>query len=206
MSFSFFDPLLRFLLSPLGIGVLAALDSTLIFWLPLGIDLAMVIMGARHPGLFWFYPIVATAGSLLGAYTSFRVGQAAGESGLTHFVPAKKLDRIKRRVGQSGALTLAILDLLPPPFPFTLFVVVAGALDVNRRRFFVTLGVVRFFRFALECGLGALYGQQLATQIGSRLMRDIAGVLVLLAIAASLIALVRLVRRGVPRRASRPRR
>jgi membrane protein YqaA with SNARE-associated domain len=195
MSSSFFDPLLRLLLSPLGVGVLAALDSTLVFWLPLGIDLAMVIMGARHPRLFWLYPVIGAAGSIAGAATSFRVGQAAGEAGLKRLVPPRKLERVKRRVRQSGATTLAALDLLPPPFPFTLFLVAAGALQVNRTRFFTTLGIVRFFRFALESGLGALYGARLAVQIESRLIRDIAGLCVIAAVAASVVSLVRLIRR-----------
>src|SRR5438093_9864028 len=148
------DPLLRFMLSPLGIGVLAALDSTLVFWLPLGLDLAMVILGARHPHWFWVYPVVATAGSLLGAATSFRVGEIVGESGLKRFASTRKIERVQARVNRSGAMTLGALDLLPPPFPFTLFLVAAGALEVNRVRFFVTLGVVRLLRFGVEAALG----------------------------------------------------
>jgi len=195
MFSGFFDPLLRFLLTPLGVGVLAALDSTLVFWLPLGIDLAMVIVGARHPHTFWWTAIVGAAGSLVGAATTFWVGHRVGEAGLERLVPARKLERVKRRVGESGALTLAALDVLPPPFPFTLFLVAAGALDVDRTRFFATLGVVRFLRFLVEAGLGAKYGARLAMQITSRLVRDIAGLCVVLAIVASIVSFLRLKRR-----------
>jgi membrane protein YqaA with SNARE-associated domain len=198
---SFFDPILRWLLSPMGIGVLAALDSTIIFWLPLGLDLALVIMGARHPELFWFYAVVATAGSVVGAYTSYQIGVFAGEAGLDRFVPDRKLERIKRRVSATGAVTLAALDIVPPPFPFTLFVIVAGALEVNRARFFITLAIVRLFRFGLEAGLGALYGARFATQVGSRVLADIAGVLVLAAAAFTCYSAIRLVRKARTRRA-----
>jgi membrane protein YqaA with SNARE-associated domain len=200
VSSSFFDPILRWLLSPVGIGVLAALDSTIVFFLPLGLDLALVIMGAMHPDLFWLYALIATAGSVVGAYTSFQIGVLAGEAGLTHLVPERKLQDIKRRVSATGAVTLAVLDLLPPPFPFTLFLVVAGALDVNRTRFFVTLAVVRFLRFALESGLGALYGARFATQVGSRVLADVAGVLVLAAAIFTCYSIIKLVRRARPRR------
>jgi membrane protein DedA with SNARE-associated domain len=203
MASGFLDPLLRLLMSPLGVGVLAALDSTLVFWLPLGVDLAMVILGARHPDFFWIYPIVGTAGSLLGAATSFRMGQVAGEAGLKHFIPERRLARVRRRVSRGGAVTLAGLDLLPPPFPFTLFLLAAGALDVDRTRFFVTLGVVRLLRFGIESGLGALYGDRLAVQIGSRLVRDVAGLCILAAGIASVFSLVRLLRKRPNRRRTR---
>jgi membrane protein YqaA with SNARE-associated domain len=190
-----FDPLLRFLLSPIGIGVLAALDSTLIFFFPLGVDFAMVLMGGRDPSLFWLYPLIGTAGSLLGAASSFAVGHAAGEAGLKHWIPPHRLEKVQRRARESGAPTLAALDLMPPPFPFTLFVVAAGALDVNRWRFFLTLAVVRLFRFGVESALGARYGTGLAMQIGTKVIRDAAGVYVVVAIAASVVSLVRLLNR-----------
>jgi len=192
---SFFDPLLRLLLSPVGIGVLAALDSTVIFFFPLGIDLAMVIMGGRHPHLFWLYPIVGAAGSVAGGMTTFAIGHAAGEAGLKRWIPEHRLERVQRRVRDSGAPTLAALDLMPPPFPFTLFVIAAGALDVDRWKFFVTLAAVRLIRFGVESALGARYGTGLAMQIGSRLMRDAAGVFFLLCVAASIVSLIKLLRR-----------
>lgn len=195
-----FDPLLRWLLSPWGIGVLAALDSTLIFWLPLGIDVAMVIMGASDPDLFWIYALIAAAGSMAGSSTTFWIGRRAGEAGLSRFVPERKLDRIKSRVHRSGALTLAALDLIPPPFPFTLIVVAAGALDVSRIRFSSTLAAVRGFRFGLEAWLGARYGTQILSRLHSQALRDVAGVLVAGAIVASVWSLVRMSR---PRRKQR---
>lgn len=202
-ALSVFDSLLRFLLTPWGIGMLAALDSTLVFFLPLGVDVAMVIMGAKHPQLFWIYPLSGTLGSLAGAATTFYAGQAAGEAGLKHFVPERKLERVQARVRQSGALTLGALDLVPPPFPFTFILVAAGALDVNRVRFFSVLGVARLLRFGVEAGLGARYGAPLAMSIGSRVIRDIAGLCIAGAIVTSVFSAIRLARRG-RRRITRP--
>jgi membrane protein YqaA with SNARE-associated domain len=190
-----FDALLRLFLTWWGVGVLAALDSTIVFALPFGIDAAMVVMGARHPELFWLYPLVGAAGSIVGAATTYRVGELAGEAGLKRFVPARRLTRIKSRVQRSGALALAALDLMPPPFPFTLFVVAAGALQVNRTRFFVTLAIVRLFRFGVESSLGAVYGTHIAVRIQSRLVRDIAGICILIAAAVSVVSIGRLMLR-----------
>jgi len=53
--------------SPAGIVVLAALDSTLFFSLPFGIDAAVVILAAELRGSAWAVPLLATAGSVGGA-------------------------------------------------------------------------------------------------------------------------------------------
>jgi len=50
--------------SPLGVVVLAALDSTLFFSLPFGIDAAVIMCAANaHDGFAWAVPFLATLGS-----------------------------------------------------------------------------------------------------------------------------------------------
>src|SRR6185436_20125811 len=129
--------------SPIGVMVLAALDSTVFFSLPFGIDAAVILLAARDRTFAWVIPLLATAGSLAGAALTFWMGAKIGENGLERYVPPRRLQRIRGRVKNTGALTLAALDLIPPPFPFTPFVLAAGALDVNPSRFFITLGVCR---------------------------------------------------------------
>jgi uncharacterized membrane protein YdjX (TVP38/TMEM64 family) len=195
---AFFDPLLRFVLTWWGIALLAALDSTIVLALPFGIDAAMVVMGAREPTLFWLYPIVGTAGSLAGAASTYFVGHLVGEAGLGRLIAKRRFNRLKSRISRSGALTLAVLDLLPPPFPFTPLVAAAGALDVSRTRFFVTLLVVRLVRFGAESALGAFYGASIAAGIGSRVVRNLAGACILLAVVGGGVSLVRLMLRRRP--------
>src|SRR5262245_47572229 len=114
--------------SPFGIFVLAALDSTLFFSLPFGIDAAVIIMAARLHAARWIVPIIATAGATAGAALTFWMGGRIGDRGLERYVSARRLGRIRRKIRHSGAVTLAALDLIPPPFPFTPFVLAAGAL------------------------------------------------------------------------------
>src|SRR4051812_12369937 len=125
--------------SPLGVFVLAALDSTLLFSFPLGIDAVVVIMAARMRDAAWIVPLLATAGSTVGAALTFWMGIKIGEKGLDRYVPPTRLARMRARIRRSGAVALAVLDLVPPPFPFTLFVLAAGALEVQPRLFFGTL-------------------------------------------------------------------
>src|SRR5712691_11625418 len=129
--------------SPLGVFVLGALDSTLFFSLPLGIDAAVVILAAQVGDLWWMPPLLATLGSVLGAALTFWMGKKVGEAGLDRWVPKRRLTRIRKRVRERGAIALAVLDLIPPPFPFTPFLLAAGALEVDARTFFVTLAICR---------------------------------------------------------------
>src|SRR5881227_3021779 len=136
--------------TPVGVVVLAALDSTLFLSMPLGIDAVVVILSARMRDLWWLVPLLATAGSIAGAALTFWMGVKIGEKGLDRYVPKQRLNKVRRTINQKGAVALAVLDLIPPPFPFTPFVLAAGALEVRTSTFFITLVVCRVFRFGVE--------------------------------------------------------
>src|SRR5258707_9339812 len=138
--------------SPVGIVVLSALDSTVFFSLPFGIGAAVIILAARLHELGWIVPLLATAGSTAGAALTFWMGARIGDNGLERWIASRRLKSIRRRVRESGAIALAILDLIPPPFPFTPFVLAAGALEVSAKTFFITLAACRILRFGGEAG------------------------------------------------------
>ncbi len=83
-------------------------------------------------------------GSLCGAAVTFYIGRRLGEPGLEHFVSKGRLDSIRRQIEDKGAIALAVLDLIPPPFPFTACILAAGALEVSTPLFFLTLEATRF--------------------------------------------------------------
>jgi membrane protein YqaA with SNARE-associated domain len=179
--------------SPIGVFVLAALDSTLFFSLPFGIDGAVIILAARLHGLAWVVPLLATAGSIVGAALTFWMGAKIGEAGLDRYVSPKRLDRVHAKIKRSGAVALAVLDLIPPPFPFTPFVLAAGALEVKPSLFFVTLSVCRLARFGLEATLAVVYGRQIISWLDSDLFHEIVLGCVALAAALTIGSVVRLV-------------
>src|SRR3954464_10173059 len=145
--------------SPAGVLVLAALDSTLFFSWPFGIDTVVIVLAARRATLAWIVPLLAVAGSVAGAAVTFWMGRQIGEKGLDRYIPSNRLDRVRARVRDSGAIALGLLDLIPPPFPFTPFVLAAGALEVDTRLFFVTLAAARALRFGVEAALAVRYGK-----------------------------------------------
>ncbi|HMF94325.1 MAG TPA: VTT domain-containing protein [Vicinamibacterales bacterium] len=181
--------------SPIGVVVLAALDSTLFFSLPLGIDAAVIILAARLREYWWIVPLLATTGSVIGAAITFWMGVKIGEKGLDRWVPdERRLDRIRRRIREKGAIALAVLDLIPPPFPFTPFVLAAGALEVDQRTFFGTLALCRIFRFGLEAALASRYGHGVLGWLDSDIFHDIVAFLFLLAVVLTTLSMVKLAR------------
>jgi membrane protein YqaA with SNARE-associated domain len=186
--------------SPIGVFVLAGLDSTLFFSLPFGIDAAVIILAARMHGLWWIVPLLASAGSVVGAALTFWMGIKIGERGLERWVPRKRLTRIRARVHEKGAVALAVLDLIPPPFPFTPFVLAAGALEVTPRTFFVTLAVCRVFRFGLEAALARAYGERIISWLDSDLFHDIVLFFIVIAVALTVLSVVQVVRATRPKR------
>src|SRR5256885_382073 len=118
---AFFFSILGYFLTPAGVVLMGVLDASLIFFLPLGIDFVVIIMAARKPDLFWLYPLLATIGSIAGAALTFWIGRKAGEVGLARLVNPKRLEHVKNCVNR-GAAVVAALAVIPPPFPFTPFV------------------------------------------------------------------------------------
>jgi membrane protein YqaA with SNARE-associated domain len=150
---------LGFFLTWWGAFLMAALDTTLIFFLPLGVDAVVIYLAARDEQMWWAYPILATAGSLTGAALTFWIGRKIGDVGLERLVPQRRLQRIRCRVRDKGAVAMALPALLPPPFPLTPFILTCGALDVNKVKFFATFGAIRLLRFGIEAVLARIYGR-----------------------------------------------
>lgn len=181
-------------LSPAGVFLLAALDSSLLFSLPFGIDAAVIILSARARQFFWAYPLLADAGSLLGAATTFWIGMKAGEAGLERYIARRRLERVKSKVRTKGALTMAVLDLIPPPFPFTPFILASGALEVSKKKFFGTLAVVRLIRFGGEGLLARVYGRRILSWTESRTVQAIVSICIVIAIIGTIFSAVALLR------------
>jgi membrane protein YqaA with SNARE-associated domain len=195
---SFSQWIIALFATPAGVVVLAALDSTLFFSLPFGIDVVVVILAAQLRELWWIVPLLATIGATAGAALTFWMGVKIGERGVERWVSRKRLARIRIRVREKGAIALAILDIIPPPFPFTPFVLAAGALEVDAATFFATLTACRLFRFGVEGLLARLYGRSILVGLDSDLFHDLVAFFIVLATALTTLSLIRVVRSTRP--------
>src|SRR5207247_170547 len=140
---SFLVAIFSGLMSWWGLWLIAGMDSLIIVTLPLAVDIAVIVLSSRAHEMFWIYPIIATAGSVCGAAVTYYLGCRAGEAGLERFASKGRLAKVQRKIQTKGAAAIAVLDLVPPPFPFTAFILAAGALKVNTYRFFIYLALTR---------------------------------------------------------------
>src|SRR4051812_21553782 len=156
---SLFGSAFAFFLTWWGAFLLGVLDSSLLFFLPFGIDAVVIYLAARNHDVFWLYPVLATAGSTAGAAVTYWIGAKGGEHGLERLIPERRLERRRTRGKDGGAIAFAAPALPPPPFPLTPFILTCGALAVDRARFFLTFVAMRLLRFGIEALLARRYGK-----------------------------------------------
>lgn len=186
-----FASIFSLFLSPLGLVALAALDSTMFFFLPMAVEAAVVILTARHRELVWLFPLLAAAGSTAGAALTFFLGIKIGDEGLKHWIAEHKLKTVQARIKQKGAYALGSAALLPPPFPLAPLVLACGALHVKMVPFLTVFGTARLLRF-FAIGLSALaYGRWILRFMESTIFQAIAIAFAVLALAGTAYSLYR---------------
>jgi membrane protein YqaA with SNARE-associated domain len=145
-------------LGPFGLFAVALLDSAFVP-LPSSADAIMILLTVAHPRLMIFYAVLATAGSAVGCVMLYYISRRAGGRALRKFSPAKQA-RVKELIDRYDVLSVLVASLMPPPFPFKLFVITAGVFRFSVMRFTVAIIAGRMFRFLLEGYLAVRYGAQ----------------------------------------------
>jgi membrane protein YqaA with SNARE-associated domain len=145
---------------PFGLFAIALLDSALIP-LPGGPDAVMLILSAQAGSyaLMALYALAATAGSVIGCLILYYISRRAGRRALEKFPPSKQA-RVKEWIDRYDVLSVLIASVLPPPFPFKLFVITAGVFRLSVARFAAAVAAGRAFRFLLEGFLAVRYGAE----------------------------------------------
>lgn len=176
-----------------GLFLLGVLDSSFLM-LPFANDIAVIVLVSLHHGRFLLYVLAATLGSLVGCYILFLIGHAGGESFLRTHISAQRFDSLQKAVSHKGPFLLAVPAIIPPPFPFSAFVLGAGALEVPRNAFLGMLALMRALRFFVEA-LAALYwGRGIVAWMQTPFFLNFIRVLMGLAILASAYSVYHLVR------------
>ena len=145
-------------LGPFGLFAVALLDSAFVP-LPSSADALMIALTLVHPRLMIVYAVVATAGSTIGCVILYYVSRRAGTRALNKFSPAKQ-KKVKDWIDRYDVLSVLVASLMPPPFPFKLFVVSAGVVRFSVVRFTAAIITGRMFRFLLEGYFAIRYGAQ----------------------------------------------
>jgi len=143
---------------PLGLFGITLLDSALIP-LPAGPDVVMIILSRGRPGWVLIYAAAATLGSVIGCLILYYISRRAGRRALERF-SEKKQARVKELIDRYDLLSVLVVSVLPPPFPFKIFIISCGVFRFSVVRFAVALAFGRAVRFLLEGYLAVTYGDQ----------------------------------------------
>jgi membrane protein YqaA with SNARE-associated domain len=142
---------------PFGLLAIAFLDSVLVP-IPGGVDAMLLLLAASRPSWMLIYVAAATIGSTAGCVGLYRISMRAGHRALNRFSESKQ-KRVKDLIDRYDVLSVLVASVLPPPFPFKLFVVSAGVFRLNLMRFTIAIAIGRTFRYLLEGYLAARYGE-----------------------------------------------
>ena len=119
----------------------------------------MILLSTTYPRWMLLYAFMATAGSALGCLILYLISRRAGARALNRFSEIKQR-RVKSWIERYDMFAVVAATLLPPPFPFKVFVVSAGVFRFSLLRFMLAIIVGRAFRFLLEGYFAVRYGAQ----------------------------------------------
>jgi hypothetical protein len=103
---------------------------------------------------------MATVGSVIGGFVTYRLARKGGKETLERKFPAGTLQKVYKIFARWGFAGIAIVAVLPPPVPMVAFVFAAGAMQYSVKKFLVALTLGRFVRYCLLAFLAARYGRQ----------------------------------------------
>lgn len=143
---------------PWCLALVAAADSSFLSLIEVN-DLLIVVLTVKHPENMLLYCGFTTAGSVAGCWLMFRLGQKGGELFLARRFAEEQIHRVGNLQKKYGFLALVVSSILPPPTPFKLVVLTAGALKTPVKRFLFSMILGRSCRYFAAGVLALLYGE-----------------------------------------------
>jgi membrane protein YqaA with SNARE-associated domain len=178
-----------FHLGGLGFIPLGLLDSSIIP-LPGSMDVLTIVLSARKQELWLYYALMATVGSVIGGFVTYRLARKGGKETLERKFSAGTLKKVYSIFGRWGFGTIAIGALLPPPVPMVPILFAAGAMQYSVKKFLVALTLGRTVRYSVLSFLAARYGRQVLTVIAQMGHPLLMAVIVLFAAAIALLVIL----------------
>jgi membrane protein YqaA with SNARE-associated domain len=165
-----------------GLFLINVLDSSVLAF-PVINDLLLIHMASRQPALAPLYAAYCTAGSLAGSFAIYGLGRG-GIRIFRRNPEMREAGRARRWLARNDFVTVLVAALLPPPAPFKVVPIMAGAVSMKITRLAAALLIGRGLRFAFEAWVGLRYGAEAETFLRYHLA------FLSLAAAASIILLV----------------
>lgn len=147
-------------LGPLGLFLTAVVDASIVpLPIPGSTDLLLLLL-VSHQANPWLCVSAAVAGSVLGGYTTWRLGKRGGEAALHRWVSPRLRVRIVDGAQRHPVLAVFLPAVLPPPIPLSPFILASGTLGVSRSRFLIVFAIARSLRYGFIGWLAVAYGRR----------------------------------------------
>jgi membrane protein YqaA with SNARE-associated domain len=159
------------MLKPLGswgVFAIAGIDSAF-FGLPLDPVVASYVYSDRPR--FLLYAVMAAAGSAVGCIILYLIGYKGGEVLLEKRISRTKFDKIRNSFERHEFWALMFPSMIPPPFPFKLFVLAASVFEMNFWHFLLAIFVGRLVRFLILSLLVLKFGPQVVALTSAAVAR-----------------------------------
>jgi membrane protein YqaA with SNARE-associated domain len=189
-------------LAPLG-GIWAVLIIALMDAAAFGIPIDPVVAFYVHvdPRRALIYALVASAGSALGSTVPYLIGYKGGEALIVRRVGEKRYARVRAASEKYGDLALIVPAMMPPGFPFKLFVFGAGVAEMPYLHFLLAIFTGRLTRFLLLGALTIKFGPEIIGLTATLFKEHL--VLTLVVVCAIALAIVLVIRLSKSRTGSR---
>jgi membrane protein YqaA with SNARE-associated domain len=178
------------MLGPLGswgVFAIAGIDSAF-FGIPLDPVVAAYVY--QKPPRFLLYVLMAAAGSAAGSILLYIIGYKGGEALLEKRMTRSRFQQIRKSFDQHEFWTVMFPSMIPPPFPFKLFMLAAAAFEMNFAHFLLAIFVGRFVRFLLLAFLVLKFGPAVVSMTAILVHKHLLAIAAALAAAAAAWALL----------------
>jgi len=147
-----------------GLFVVAFLDSS---FLPLpGItDILLIVMVTRHRDAMLLYVGATVLGSVAGCLMMHAIGKKGGEALVRKRFAGPRIEKAMASLQRHGVMAVLIPCLLPPPAPFKVFLLLAGAVGISAGRFAAAIALGRGARYLALGLLAVRYGEQASAYV-----------------------------------------
>jgi membrane protein DedA with SNARE-associated domain len=146
-----------FHLGGLGLIIVALVDNSFIP-IPGGTDVFTIILSSGRHDLWWYYVLMSTLGSVIGAYLTYRIGVRGGKEVLEKRIGENRAEKVYRKIEKAAFMTVAVGVLIPPPFPAVPILLGAGIVQIPPKKFLSAVAVGRAIRFTIDAMLGIFFG------------------------------------------------
>jgi membrane protein YqaA with SNARE-associated domain len=178
-------------LAPLGgvwaLLLIAFIDASF-FGIP--IDPVFVYYAATEPRRILVFAVMTSLGSAIGSLVPYLIGYKGGEELVVKKIGQQRFSRMHALSEKYGDLALIIPALMPPGFPFKVFVLMAGVTEMDWLHFLLSIFVGRLLRFLILGGLIVAYGPEIVSFLMSALKHHRGATFAAIAVIVAVIVLI----------------